>query len=89
MYGWVIKRSTQQFAAWSSGHFSQMCSAAKGPRFTLLASLGVWGLGIVRLFANIRNRPQPSATIRDEDAVAVPLASAAKEGSLLEVTNDA
>jgi len=54
---------------------------SKGSRFTL----GVWGLRVCSLdfaftFATVRNRPQPSATVRNrscEDRIAVPMVSSA------------
>ena len=55
---------------------------SKGSRFTL----GVWGLRLCSLdvafmFATIRNRPQPSATVRNrsyELRMAVPMGSSAE-----------
>ena len=55
---------------------------SKGSRFTL----GVWGLRVCSLdvaepFATVRNRPQPSATVRNrscEDRMAVPMVSSAE-----------
>ena len=51
---------------------------SKGSRFTL----GVWGLRVCSLdvaqpFATVRNRPQPSATVRDP-RMAVPMVRSAK-----------
>ena len=55
---------------------------AKGSHFIL----GVWGLGRVR--STPLSRPQPFATVRDEDAMAVPTEIAAKV-VCLEVLNGA
>ena len=60
-----------------STHFSRMRS--KGSRFTL----GVWGLRVCSLdvaftVATVRNRPQPFATVRSEDHMAVPMGSSAE-----------
>ena len=45
---------------------------AKGSRFTL----GVWGLG--RVSSMLLSRSQPSATVRDDCAMAMPMESAAR-----------
>ena len=57
---------------------------AKGSHFTL----GVWGLRRVRplllfMFAAVRNRPQPSADVRSEGNMAVPLATFSVAGAAL------
>ena len=64
---------------------------SKGSRFTL----GVWGLRVCSLdvvfaSATVRNRPQPSATVRHsprEVAMAVPILSFAKERKFLDVSS--